>query len=319
MSDDLMRRLSAADPACGIDLPRPEATLREAIMRTDVDEGRAATGRRRRRRRVFLAGGVAVALLGGGGAFAAYENWYVSTGGADRVSTDGVLCTADWSTRGEEGGAVGGPFLTGDPVADCASYVELTGHPTIVDPVAFWSNYTVWVAPAAQVPDDAERQDDWSQEVAVRELDATLNDWVDGVRSTCTPVEEAVPTVEGVLAEFGFEDLRVRTQGGGSGECAEAYVDRQRGVVVVLGVEESLASGGWVRTGPVAEIRDGLSAGIAAQCLDLESAEAVARDVLGRQHHWPLAAIEDPSASCTRVDMEVGGSVLVTLRGPRSS
>lgn len=157
------------------------------------------------------------------------------------VITDGVLCTADWATRGTEVGAVGGPFLTGDPVADCASYVELTGHPTIVDPVAFWSNHTVWVAPAAQVPDDAERQDDWSQQVALRELDATLNDCV---RSQCTPVEEAVPTVEWIVAELGFEDLRVRAQDGGPGRCAEAWVDAGRGVVMVLGVEEELASGG---------------------------------------------------------------------------
>lgn len=64
MNDDLMRRLAAADPVRGTDLPRPEATMREAIMRTDVDEGRAAVGRRRRRR-AFLAGGAAVALLGG--------------------------------------------------------------------------------------------------------------------------------------------------------------------------------------------------------------------------------------------------------------
>lgn len=72
-------------------------------------------------------------------------------------------------------------------------------------------------------------------------------------------------------------------------------------------------------TGPTAAVRDGLREGIATQCLDLDSAAAVAQDVLGQDHHWPLAAIEDPSASCTRVDMEVGGSVLVTLRGPWSS
>ncbi|MFF5114711.1 hypothetical protein [Streptosporangium sp. NPDC000509] len=67
----------------------------------------------------------------------------------------------------------------------------------------------------------------------------------------------------------------------------------------------------------VYELRDALRAGIASRCVGLDEAESLAKQALGTKHHWPLTVMPDPAASCTRVDLEVGGSIQVTLRGPK--
>jgi hypothetical protein len=69
----------------------------------------------------------------------------------------------------------------------------------------------------------------------------------------------------------------------------------------------------------VPKMRDALRAGISDKCVGLAEAEAVATSALGKQHHWPLAVIEDPAASCARVDMVVGGSVQIAIRGPKTA
>ena len=66
----------------------------------------------------------------------------------------------------------------------------------------------------------------------------------------------------------------------------------------------------------VFELRNALRTGISTKCVSLAEAKAVATTALGETDRWPLTTIEDPTASCTRVDMIVGGSVQVTLRGP---
>ena len=71
--------------------------------------------------------------------------------------------------------------------------------------------------------------------------------------------------------------------------------------------------------GSVFTLRDALRNGIADKCVNLTDAAALATRSLGHEPHWPLTTIEDPTASCTRVDMVVGGSVQVTLRGPATA
>lgn len=63
-------------------------------------------------------------------------------------------------------------------------------------------------------------------------------------------------------------------------------------------------------------LRDALRKGIVDKCVNLTDAAALATSVLGDEPHWPTTTIEDPTASCTRVDMVVGGSVQITLRCP---
>ncbi|KSW29573.1 hypothetical protein [Cellulomonas sp. B6] len=325
MTDDLVRRLRAADPAARAALPATgDDAMREAIM-TTTDErtapARVRTARARRWRRGGIAAGLSVALLGGGAAVAAYQGWYVSSGDSSRtVVADGVLCTADWSTWDDDGGATSGPLLTGDPVLDCQRYQHESGRAAIADPAAFWTGpggEALWVAPADQVPADARVQDDWSEQIALRELVASVNDWVDGLQASCTPVDAAVPVVTEVAHRLGLDDWSVLpAPDQAAGGCASVVTGVATREIWVVATPRS-AWGSWVPAEPVVSLRDGLRAGVAETCVDLDAATAVAVDALGGEHHWPVTSIEDPTATCTRVDLEVGGSILVTLRGPR--
>ena len=64
----------------------------------------------------------------------------------------------------------------------------------------------------------------------------------------------------------------------------------------------------------VYEVAGGLRTQVAGKCLSLAEARTVARKVLGT--NGEIVAVPDEKASCTRVDMEVGGTIFVTLRGP---
>jgi hypothetical protein len=70
----------------------------------------------------------------------------------------------------------------------------------------------------------------------------------------------------------------------------------------------------------VPELVTTLRTKIADQCLDLSDAqEAVAAALQGQQHYQATSAQLDPDAACTRVDLNVGGSVQVFLHGPETA
>ncbi|QGQ20579.1 hypothetical protein GC089_17030 [Cellulomonas sp. JZ18] len=318
MSDDLIGRLRAADPA-GRDALRHADTrgMSEAIMATDGTTTAARPAGRRGLRRGLLAAVLATGLVGAGAAWAGYQQWYVQS---SQGVSDGVKCATTWVGPTQDEPVASGPLLTGDPVPDCQEYQRLNGLPAITDPVAFWYADQLWVAPAGQVPDGARVQDDWSESVALRELQARANDVVDGLGAGCTSVEDATALVRADAQRLGvdWEVAPVTASGGAPEACAGVLVEpATRTVRVVTGPSASSSEGGATPGGPVATVRDALRAGVAQRCLDLDAAVAVADEALGFEHHWPTTAIEDPDADCTTVDMEVGGSILVTLRGPR--
>jgi hypothetical protein len=320
--DDLVAALRAADPLRRTDLTRvdPDALL---AMRTAVmaAEGRPAVrGPRRWTRRAAAVGGTLALLVGGGAAYAGYQDWYGSGGGAD-----GITCSLDYGPMGQTGDLTsGGPPLTGDPVADCARYQELAGLPPIEDPVAFRDAWNpVVVVPRAQVPADAELLDvATAADLAAQELQASLHDLVDGPVTGCPDPATAAAAAQAELDRLALSDWRVEVStDAGTLECAGVVVDAEQQLLTVVptGATEPLetlvARGDMVPE--VLTLRDLLRTRIADTCLDLTAAEAVVAQALGTAHHWPTSAIEDPEATCTRVDLEVGGSIQVTLRGPR--
>lgn len=388
MSKDPMRRLRAADPAARLGLAADDA-MREAIMTTDhtdvtsgqaKDEARA--GRARRRRRVVLSGGLAAALVGGGVAYAAVGGWEWNRGTGPH---DGLTCLTQWDSPETE--RSGGPLLTGDPIADCEEYQALTGLPAIADPVAFRVDGRLIVGPRGEVPAGATLEPVDPDSLALRELEASLRDEVDGLGSQCLDEQAAVVAARAELDRLGLDDWAVRVQERDPSqpeqECAEItyafdVVPEQqepadpgpRRTPVAVPADEDPASSPepWssaaARTdSPVTddessapapqptddvdtsvprtlaviphhrphpdslrdqrdpfvyELRDALRAQIADECVDLTTAEQIAAEAIGAEHHWPTVVVEDPQASCTRVDLEVGGSVQVTLRGPRA-
>ncbi|ADG73114.1 hypothetical protein Cfla_0195 [Cellulomonas flavigena DSM 20109] len=67
----------------------------------------------------------------------------------------------------------------------------------------------------------------------------------------------------------------------------------------------------------VYDLRDLLRERVADACVELDEAERIVTEAIGDEHHWPTVVIEDGEVQCTRVDLAVGGSIQVSLRGPR--
>lgn len=339
--NDLLRQLAATNPVTDADLnrldPAAGATLREAIVRLSAPQ--LHDDRRRVGRRAFLAGGLALGMAGGGLAYAAVERgWYEGGGGAD-----GLTCVSEWFDPTREspediGITTGGPALTGDPVADCQHYQELSDRPPITDPVAFrWDSPSVYVAPRAQVPPGAELLEPDVDDGPVHELWLSVNDFVAGIGARCMEERDAVAAVRAELDRLGLRDWQVELAApeperpirecarvqfavdpvveGGSADTA-----RSRTLLVVpaaRGDRDDLRGNGVDEF--VFELRDALRAEVGGRCLDVTEAREVVLDALGPAHHWPTATVVDESAECTRAYLVAGGSVQVTLYGPEPS
>ena len=325
-NDDVLAQLRAVDPARGTDLSRTDrgalVALREGITMT----ARTSTTTARPARRLATRGGVAllagVMLVGGGGAYAAYERLYV--GGA----ADGITCLTQWSDWPAM--STGGPPLTGDPVADCQHYNDLEGVDPIADPVAFRFENMLFVAPRGDVPEGSSLlAAPTAQDEARRELQASLHDLVDGLRAQCFTADEASAFVTGELDRLALTGWQLEVaQNEPSADrpddlCATAWAD-EAGADVIQVTPNSVPAPEVLEANEdvvpfVFALADTLRQAVADQCLSLSEAEEVATTAIGAEHHWPLTTITDPTADCTRVDMEVGGSILVTLRGPEAA
>ncbi|WP_309133355.1 hypothetical protein [Cellulomonas sp.] len=346
MNEDLVRRLRAADPAARVALPTAaDDAMREAIMATDVTTDRTGTVGRRRVRRGAVVAALATVLVGGGAAYAGFHDWYRGGGGVQ-----GLTCMARWDAPADE--RSGGPWLSGDAVADCRRYQELTGLPPIEQPVAFHvaDDPATYVAPRDEVPQGATLVAADPQDLARQELEGSLGDLVDGLGAQCLDEAGAVAAAHAELDRLGLEGWTVRSEERPADwpeeECAlvgfafpqppadgataapggtatpangrEAFEPEPRTLVVhphAAPDRDTLRGQGVGEV--VYEIRDALRAGIADACVDLDVAERIAADALGDGHHWPTVVVEDPAAECTRVDLTGGGSIQVSLRGPR--
>lgn len=337
-NDDVLAQLRAVNPVTEADLspvdPGALVALREGITMTGRQLPLPNSSKRRIGRRGATGAIVTIALLGGGAAYAAHQQWYV--GGS---LADGITCVTQWADPTEHTlESTGGPALTGDPVADCQHYQTLSDRAPITDPVAFrLDDPRIYVAPRSQMPANATvvsaatPRDD-----ATSELEASAHDFVDGLGSRCLSGDEALKFAQSELDRLGLTDWTVANGPAGprppvsdvSGRdpsdklpCARVSLDRDHHAVLVAPNDsddiDTLNGAGYAPF--VYELRDALRTGITNKCVSLTDAKAVATSALGDAHHWPLTAIEDPKASCTRVDMVVGGSVQITLRGPATA
>ena len=335
-NDDVLAQLRAVNPVTEADLSPVDAgalvALREGIIMTGRQLPLAHSSRRRIGRRGVTGAIVTVALLGGGAAFAAHEQWYVGGG-----SADGITCLTHWAGPNDGyADGTGGPPLTADPVADCQQYQALSDRAPIDDPVAFRAgNPKIFVAPRDQVPADATLLPAVTPRgEALFELDASSVDMIDGLGSRCLAGDEAKVFAQAELDRLGLTDWTVISGTAGPREplsdpgepsspliCARVVVDRDRlALAVTPNDTDDIETHNGHGTEPfVFDLRDSLRTGIADKCVNLAEAKAVATSALGDAHHWPLTAIEDPAASCTRVDMVVGGSIEITLRGPSTT
>jgi hypothetical protein len=276
---------------------------------------------RRMRRRGVLATGLGVALVGGGWAYAASQLWSDEEGAA--TNNMGIECQEVFGQGyGKEGGTVA-TTLTGDPVADCQAVRAQEGLAPLADPVAFLLDGTMYVTPRDQVPDGADLLEIDPAEAAVyRELQASLNDVVDGGEALCLSADEAMAWAESEFDRLGLSGWSVEVVHGrddvGTSPCSDLYVSEAQTVSVYPGID------GRVEDAVPAEQLTALRS-IGEQCMTVDQAQEIAEGAFGAeavdgQLLQPITRVVDPDATCARVDMEAfgGGIVVVTVYGPTS-
>ena len=298
--------------------------LREGILMTDRHTPPTVEAPRRGRRlgrRGLVSGVLALALVGGGAAYAAYTQWYVGGGG------DGLTCMTTWQDPLEGDGvldATGGPPLTGDPVADCQRYQQLSGKPPIVDPVAFERDGAVFVTPREQAPKDGRDLETTAAERAAgMRLDAALDDWVDGGRSRCYDRATAVPFMQAQITRLGLTGWSTKVMPDNrpyeDGPCGFFDTDPATRTAMFFPDREadpSIRKPDKDVASFVYDVRDALREGIADTCVSADEAEAVVERALGSQHHWPTTVVADDRARCASIDLQVGGSIQIWVYGP---
>lgn len=326
---DAMKQLRAADPVGRADLDAVEpvafATLREEIImtgsqldaaeaeRTAAAAGPSRAGRRRLGRRGAVVVGLTAVLAGGGVAYAAIQAFVAQ-------DTEGLTCMGTWNDSALEGLHVdaGGPWLTGDAVADCTTMLAEAGLPPVADPVVFQHDGWVYVTPADQAPDWIDPIDTGSgpaADAAVIELRQSVGDRVDGGNGTCRTVDEAVVWAQSELDRLGLEDWTIETLiVDEPGRTCSGVSAEETGKVVVASAEDPELLYGVPELDPMV---GALRAAAADGCPTVEQMRAVVDEELASLgHHWPTTTVQDDAAQCARVDMVVGGSVQVTVYGP---
>ena len=153
-----------------------------------------------------------------------------------------------------------------------------------------------------------------TEDARVFELERSLDDYVDGGLSQCFDQTTGAAFAHSELDRLGLTDWTVKTteQAPGQGRCALLLVPNP-GVVEVRASfysNDDFAS---------AELVPLLRSEITDQCLSLTEAKTVVDEALADEHHWATSTQVDPAADCTRVDLNVGGSIQVFLYGPETA
>ncbi|WP_239111243.1 hypothetical protein [Phycicoccus sonneratiae] len=301
------------------------SALREGITMTDRHAPPTVeTPRRGRRlgRRGLTAGALGLVLAGTGTAWAV-THW-------DRGPTlDGLTCAQSVTVTGgwvEVSGSATGRPVSGDDVADCAAIRRDAGLPALVDPVGFQLLGSRFVVSRTGVPADvmasASASGPNADRAARLALDAALGDWVDGPRGGCFSAADAEQYADASLARAGLSEWPVRvvqtpSGGGDSGPCALAEVAADgRSVEVTPDARPPLGRGPAEVDDSVFDVADALRTGLDGRCLSLTEAEDLARSSVGTNGR--VSTVPDELLDCADVDLVVGGSIEVTVRGPRS-
>lgn len=314
-NQDVIEQLRAANPATDSDVSRTDRRALDALrggitMTSTARPHQPSTSSRRLRR--GLATSVVLLILGAGGT-AAYAGLVART-------TDAEL---NCDHRAE------GMFITGDAINDCESILKAQGLPTIHDPVAVRDpagHITVLprsaVSGATTPPAPGPEQDP-----KAIELNASLGDLVDGLRSRCFDEAAATAFVKADLNRLGLTGWTLRVDHSltkadatsAHSPCTTATTKPIGKQVLVLPFRTpDPSTSNAAPTGPLNDVIRTLRATIASHCLTLPEAESVARSAVRRAAvPVEIGSTSDPAAKCTRVDMVVGGGATIAMHGPR--
>jgi hypothetical protein len=290
-------------------LSRERASLLQFIAARDTGSSQAPSVGRvaRARRRRWVVPGVAVAAL-----LTAAAGWAITRTAADTVIT---------SCR--DGNVI--KVVTADPVADCAArWPALFGTPAPTL-VAYETpdNNVVVLAGTDPVPEGWRRLDPgFRQNESAAELSAALADPVTGIAApSCYSTVDAAAIVERLVDEYGLEGWTVKAdaaQADGAGSCARYGLDLDSHAVRLSAIPTDHSGKGPAITGYISAAKERVD----GACLDLPSATKELRLIateLGlseKQGELSILPIETLGAACSKTQIELGGHLMVTVRGP---
>jgi hypothetical protein len=271
---------------------------------TDLPFGRGAEARptAHRRRRLVLAVAV-VALV----AIATAATWVVLGNGPARETTS-VECVI-------KGVDTIIPSTSGNPAHDCA--VEWKRELRTAPPLVAYDNSLggVTVLPRSATPPSSWRTIH-SQDAALIQLQTSLDDFVNGLNSSCLDNAAATSLTESQLARFGFTGWTVSSRDASGGTCWNGDVvdPGSRSVTLIASSDQN----GGTPTRLADKLRP-----LARSCESLPAAVASVRAAargMGLSEPaktYELNAVRDDSLRCASIYETVGGTIFVTVRGPR--
>jgi hypothetical protein len=301
---DPLRRLAAVsdvDAAAAFRAAGREELL-DGVMRAPVGRGRPAKPATRRPLVVALAVIAAAALAGG--AWALF--------GSSAHETTSIECSVDGTDTII-------PAVSGDPAYDCARILkDDTG--TDPPPLAAYDNGTggVTVLPRSTTPPSGFKRLQAGQDVALIQLQDSLDDYIGGLTSSCLTTKAATALTEAKLRQFGFAGWTVALRNAsGSRLCTSSeIIEPGTQTVTLIPVEtpttpettyQKLAD----RLRPVAQKCESLPnavSSVRAAASDLGLSEAT--------RTYRLNTVTDNSLRCASIYETVGGTIFVTVRGP---
>jgi hypothetical protein len=266
---------------------------------------RAPQATRRRRRPLVLAFALVAAAATAAGA------WAVLHGSAAQETTS-VECVI-------KGVDTIIPSTSGDPAQDCA--VEWKGElGTAAPPLRAYDNGHggVTVLVRSETPPGGFKRLVSGQDADLIQLQDSLDDWVNGLNSSCLSSAAGANLTRTNLARFGFTGWTVvlGDRGSGGGNCWNVeVVDPSAQTVTLL-------AGPRQKSGTPAALADKLQP-LTQSCESLPDALASVRAAassLGLSESartYDLNAVADDSMHCASIYETVGGTIFLTVRGPR--
>jgi len=199
---------------------------------------------------------------------------------------------------------------SGDPAADCALQWQ-RDLGTTPPPLLAYDNGSggVTVLPRSQTPPAGyERLPGRSQDVALIQLQQSLDDYVNGLNARCLDSTAATSLADAKLAQFGFTGWTVTARNQGS--CTNSDVVDPASQTVTL-----ISTG--AATGPETafqRLADRLRP-LTRECQSLRAAVASVRDA-AKGLVYDLNTVTDDSLRCAAIYETVGGTTFLTVRGP---
>lgn len=276
----------------------------------------AAIRAKPRRRRLWLplAAGLAI-VAGGATAYAASQ-----LGRGDTAITN-LQCE---TPNGDDLGQV----KSGDPIADCAELWRRTTSGPVPALVAYvFNNVTYYVQPASwPVPTDPRFRrlsPTLSTDPALVELKVALQDRLAGPRADCLDTDQTRELISTILTRLNLATLPVELledhgkprTADGNATCAEASLDSGS-------KHTRIALYSMQRSGELSRAHEAFLERLRrpTSCRSLSSASQstnqAAREAGFSPDEVDITAVPDGTARCTRIYVEFGGKVLITMHGP---